>query len=101
MIQYAFMRRSQISSLVRYLPLILLLLAACEAPPTREQVTSRAVKRKCEAHGAAAANETRKQNVQVLKEGSAVNQDENERIETKAAEAQRTAFKSCMLKFAV
>lgn len=86
---------------MRYLPLVLLLLVACEAPPTQEQATSRAIRRNCEAQGVAAADEVRKQSVQVAKEGGAVNQDDNEDIEAKAAKAQRKTFKSCMLKYAV
>ncbi len=86
---------------MRYLPLILSLLAACAAPPTQEQVTSRAVQRNCEAQGAAAANAVRQQSVQVIKEGSATNQNRNSDIEAQALSAQRKAFKSCMLKYAV
>ncbi len=91
----------EVSSLVRYLPLILLLLVACEAPPTHEQATSRAVRRNCEAQGVAAADKVRKQSVQVAKGDGAVNQDDNEDIEARAAEAQRKTFKSCMLNSAV
>jgi hypothetical protein len=86
---------------VRYLPLILSLLAACAAPPTQEQVTSRAVQRNCEAQGAAAANAVRQQSVQVIKEGSATDLNRNTDIEAKASDAQRKTFKSCMLKYAV
>ena len=86
---------------MRYLPLILSLLAACAAPPTQDQVTSRAVQRNCEAQGAAAANAVRQQSVQVIKEGSATNLNHNSDIEAKASDAQRKAFKSCMLKYAV
>ncbi len=86
---------------MRYLPLILSLLVACEAPPTQEQATSRAIKRNCEVRGAAAANEVRQQSVQVIKEGSAANQGRNEDIEAKALVAQRKTFKTCMLKYAV
>ncbi len=86
---------------MRYLPLILSLLVACAAPPTQEQVTSRAIQRNCEAQGAAAANEVRQQSVQVIKEGSATNPDRNAEIEAEASDAQRKAFKSCMLKYAV
>ena len=92
----------QVSSRVRLLPLIFfLLLAACAAPPTREQATAIAIKRNCEAQGAAAADEVRKQNVQVAKESGAVSQDDKENIEARAAQAQKTTFKSCMLKYAV
>ncbi len=86
---------------MRYLPLILSLLVACEAPPTQDQVTSRAIQRNCEAQGAAAANEVRQQSVQVIKEGSAANQNRNAEIEAKALDAKRKTFKSCMLKYAV
>jgi hypothetical protein len=86
---------------VRYLPLILSLLAACAAPPTQEQVTSRAVQRNCEAQGTAAGNAVRQQSVQVIKEGSATNLNRNSDIEAKASDAQRKAFKSCMLEYAV
>ena len=86
---------------MRYLPLILSLLAACAAPPTQQQVTSRAVQRNCEAQGAAAGNAVRQQSVQVIKEGSATDLNRNTDIEAKASDAQRKAFKSCMLKYAV
>ena len=86
---------------MRYLPLILSLLVACAAPPTQEQVTSRAIQRNCEAQGAAAANEVRQQSVQVIKEGSAANQNRNAEVEAKALDAKRKTFKSCMLKYAV
>ena len=86
---------------MRYLPLILSLLAACAAPPTQEQVTSRAIQRNCEAQGAAAANAVRQQSVQVVKESSATNLSRNADIEAKALDAQQNAFKSCMLKYAV
>jgi hypothetical protein len=76
-------------------------LAACAAPPTREQATSIAIKRNCEAQGAAAADEVRKQNVQVAKESRAVSQDDNESIEAKAVEAQKKTFRNCMLEYAV
>ncbi len=86
---------------MRYLPLILVLLAACAAPPTPQQVTSIAIKRNCEAQGAAAAEEVRKQNVQVAKESRAMSLDDKNNIEAKAAQAQTTTFKSCTLKYAV
>ena len=91
----------QVNSVLRYLPLILLLLVACEAPPTHEQSTSRAIRRNCEAQGVATANEIRQQSVQVVKEGSATNLENNGDIEARALEAQRKTFKSCMLKYAV
>ncbi len=86
---------------MRYLPLILSLLVACAAPPTQDQVTSRAIQRNCEAQGTAAANAVRQQSVQVIKEGSATDLNRNTDIEAKASDAQRKAFKSCMLKYAV
>ena len=86
---------------MRFLPLILVLLAACAAPPTPQQVTSNAIKRNCEAQGAAAADEVRKQNVQVAKEGRAMSPDDKNSIEAKAAQTQASTFKSCMLKYAV
>jgi hypothetical protein len=88
-------------SLVRYLLLILSLLVACAAPPTHDQSTSRAIRRNCEAQGAAAAGDVRQQSVQVIKEGSATNQNRNSDIEAAALSAQRKTFKSCMLKYAV
>ncbi|GMQ76475.1 MAG: hypothetical protein BMS9Abin01_1755 [Gammaproteobacteria bacterium] len=78
-----------------------MLLAACAAPPTREQATSIAIKRNCEAQAAAAADDIRKQNVQVVKDSRAMSQDDKQNIEAKAAQAQTTTFKSCMLKYAV
>lgn len=86
---------------MKHLPVIFLLLVACAAPPTLDQVTSRAVQRNCEAQGAAAAVEVRKQSAQIVKEGSATNQNDKEGIESKALKAQRDTFKSCMLKYAV
>lgn len=91
----------RVSSLMRYLPLVFVLLVACEAPPTYNQVTSRAVKRNCEAQGEAAANEVRKESTQVVKEGGATNSDDMDNIESRAAKLQRETFKSCMLKYAV
>jgi len=88
-------------SLVRYLLLILSLLVAGAAPPTHDQSTSRAIRRNCEAQGAAAAGDVRQQSVQVIKEGSATNPDRNAEIEAEASDAQRKAFKSCMFKYAV
>lgn len=86
---------------MRYLPLIILLLVACEAPPTQEQVTTRAIQRNCEAQGAAAANQTRQQSIQVVKESSATNQGHDEALEAKALEARQNTFKSCMLRYAL
>ena len=86
---------------MRYLPLIFVLLVACEAPPTADQVTTRAVKRNCEAQGDAAATEIRKQSAQVVKEGAATDADDKASIEAKALKAEREAFKVCMLKYAV
>jgi len=60
-----------------------------------------AIRRNCEAQGAAAAGDVRQQSVQVIKEGSATNQNRNSDIEAAALSAQRKAFKSCMLKYAV
>jgi hypothetical protein len=91
----------RVSALVRYLPLIFLLLVACEAPPTQDQVTTRAVKRNCEAQGNAAATEVRKQSAQVVKEGGVTNVDNKASIEAKALKAEREAFKVCMLRYAV
>ena len=86
---------------MRYSPLILLLLAACEAPPTQEQVTSRAVLRNCEVQAATAANEVKQQNVQIVKEGRATSQSDNEDVEARAAEVRKKTFDSCMLKYAL
>jgi len=87
---------------VRYLPFtLILILAACAAPPTREQATSIAIKRNCEAQAAAAADDVRKQNVQVAKESRTISQEDEENIAAKATQARTTTFKSCMLKFAV
>ena len=95
------MRCTGISSLVRVVPFVFLLLAACEAPPTHNQVTSRAIERNCETQGESAANELRKESAQVVKEGSATNQNHQQDIEAEAQKAKRDAFKSCMLKYAV
>ena len=86
---------------MRYLLLVLVLLAACEAPPTQQQATSRAVKRNCEAQAAAAGDEIRRQNAQVAKEGNAVDADEQYRVETKASKAEKEMFKECMFKYSV
>ena len=95
------MRCTGINSLVRFVPLIFLLLAACSAPPTQNQVTSRAVERNCEAQGDTAANDVRRQSAQVVKESGATNQDQKHDIESDAQKAKRDTFKSCMLKYAV
>ena len=86
---------------MRYLPLILLLLAACEAPPTQSQITSRAVLRNCEVQAASAANEVKQQNVQVVKEGNATSQGDSEVVEARAARVHKETFDSCMLKYAL
>ena len=88
---------------MRHLPLILLplLLAACPAPPTQEQVTSRAVLRNCEVQAATAANEIKQQNVQVVKEGGTTSQSDNEEVAARAAQVQKKTFDSCMLKYAL
>jgi hypothetical protein len=90
---------------VRYLPLLVLLpavlLVACEAPPTQQQVTSRAVKRNCEAQGKAAGDEIRRQNAQVTKEGNAIDPDEQYRVETRASKVEKDAFKECMFQYSV
>ena len=95
------MRRNRAHPFVRYLPLILSLLAACAAPPTQDQVTSRAIQRNCEARGAAAADAVRQQSAQVTKEGSATSLKSNADIEARASDAQKKAFESCMLEYAV
>jgi hypothetical protein len=64
-------------------------------------VTTRAVQRNCEAQGSAAAAEVWKQSAQMVKEGGATNQNDKTTIESRALKAQRNAFKSCMLKYAV
>jgi hypothetical protein len=86
---------------VRYLPLLLVLLVACDAPPTRPQVTSRAIIRNCEAQGAVAADEIRKQNIQMMKEGSGVDAHDSHEVELRAEQVREQAFKSCMLKYSV
>lgn len=86
---------------MRILPLILLLLAACEVPPTQQQVTSRAVIRNCEARAAAAANEVRKQNTQIVKEASEANQKDSTDVEERAEKARQETFKSCMFEYSV
>lgn len=95
------MRYRGLASSVKYLPLVFLLLAACEAPPTAMQVTSRAVKRNCEAQGIAAANEIRRQNAQIVKEGSSVDEAEQYRMRDRADRAQEQAFKDCMYRYSV
>jgi len=91
----------RVTSLMRYLPLVFVLLVACEAPPTHNQATSQAVKRNCEVQGEAAANEVRKENAQVVKEGGVTNSNDTDSIESRAVRVQRETFKSCMLKYAV
>lgn len=86
---------------MRYLPLVLVLLVACAAPPTQQQVTSRAVKRNCEAQAAAAGEEIRRQSAQIVKEGNVVNTDEQYRVETKASKVEKETFKECMFKYSV
>ena len=86
---------------MRCLPLLLVLLVACEAPPTRPEIRSRAIVRNCEAQGAVAADEVRKQNVQVIKEGAVVDQQDSHDVETRAEQARQETFKSCMLKYSV
>lgn len=83
------------------MPLFLVFLVACPAPPTAEEATSRAVKRNCEAQGAAAAEEVRRQNAQLVKEGNAVDTDEQFRVETTASSVEKQTFKDCMLKYSV
>lgn len=95
------MRCTGISSRVTFVPLVFLLLAACTAPPTHNQVTSQAIKRNCEAQGEFAANEVRKQSAQVVKEGGATDQGHKGDIEAQAQKAKTDAFKGCMLKYAV
>lgn len=65
------------------------------------QVTTRAVKRNCEAQGSSAAMQVRQQSAQVVKEGGATNANDQASIEAKALKAEREAFKVCMLKYAV
>lgn len=86
---------------MRSLPLLLVFLVACAAPPTAQQVTSRAVKRNCETQAAAAADDIRRQNAQVVKEGNAVDADEQDRVESEASRTREEAFKECMLKYSV
>ena len=86
---------------MRFVPLIFLILVACAAPPTDNEVTSRAIRRNCEAQGAAAADEVRQQSGQVVKEAGVTNQDQKDSIEVEAEKARKDAFKSCMLKYAV
>ncbi len=90
-----------INSLVNLVPLVFLLLAACSAPPTHNQVTSRAIERNCEARSETAADEVRKESAQVVKEGSATDYSHKGDIESEAQKAKNDAFKSCMLKYAV
>lgn len=87
--------------LVRYLPLILVTLVACPAPPTADQITSRAVKRNCEAQADSAAEDVRRQNAQVVREGRAFDADDRHRVETLADRTREQAFKECMLRYSV
>lgn len=87
--------------IVKYLPLLLVLLTACAAPPTQMQVTSRAINRNCEAQGTTAAAEVRKQSAQVMREGNATDASNQASIEAKARKAGEDAYRSCMLKYAV
>ena len=86
---------------MRFVPLVFLLLAACAAPPTHNEVTALAVTRNCEAQGDLAANLVRRESAPVVKEGSATNPDQMDGVESQAQNAKRDAFKSCMLKYAV
>ena len=86
---------------MRHLPLLLALLVACEAPPTADQVTSRAVKRNCEAQASAAADDLRRQNTQLVKEGNTIDPDEQHRVDTRASEIRERTFRECMLKYSV
>ena len=99
MLNFSLMRRN--ATFVKYLPLLFLLVAACEAPPTAMEITSRSVKRNCEAQAEAAASEIRRQNAQVVKEGSAVDQDEQYRVDDRADRVQEQTYKDCMYKYAV
>jgi hypothetical protein len=85
---------------VRYVPLMLLI-AACAAPPTPQQVTSRAVKRNCEAQGTAAAEEVRRQNVEIIEQGSAENSRPGGDVDARAEKARRDAFRDCMREYAL
>ena len=91
----------RIRSLMRFVPLIFVLLAACAPPPTQNEATSRAITRNCEAQGDVAANLVRQRNAQVVKEGSATDPDRKDGVESQAQKARKDAFKSCMLKYAV
>ncbi len=84
----------------RVLPLALLL-AACAAPPTPQQVTSRAVKRNCEAQGTAAAEEVRRQSVEIVKEGGAALAGPGNDVDARAEKARRDTFRDCMRDFAL
>lgn len=86
---------------MRCLPLLLVLLVACEAPPTRPQVTSRAIARNCEAQGAIAADEIRKQNAQIIKEESTANQKDSTDVEARAEKAREETYKDCMFRYSV
>lgn len=86
---------------MRYLPLLLILLVACDAPPTRPQITSRAIIRNCEAQGAVAADEVRKQNAQIVKEGDTANQKDSADVEARAEKVREETFKTCMYRYSV
>lgn len=78
-----------------------MLLAACAAPPTHEQSTSRAIARNCEAQADIAADDVKKENVQVVKEGGAGGGHANNEVEIKAKKVREDTFKACMLKYSV
>jgi uncharacterized lipoprotein YajG len=86
---------------VKYLLPAVVFLTACAAPPTQEQVTSRAVNRNCEAQGALAASEVWKQSAQIVKEGAVTNEGKQGSIEARAAKAREAAYKKCMFEYSV
>ena len=86
---------------MRIAPLIFLFLVACAAPPTDNEVTTRAIRRNCETQGDTAADKVRQQSAQVVNEAGATNQNQKDSIEAEAQKAKQDAFKSCMLKYAV
>lgn len=90
-----------LSAVMKHMPLLCVLLVACEAPPTQMQVTSRAINRNCEAQGTSAASEVRKQSAQVTREGGATNPTDKASVEARARKAEEDTYKSCMLKYAV
>lgn len=79
----------------------MMLLAACAAPPTPQQATSRAVQRNCEAQGRAAGEEVRRQNVQMVKEGSVTDLSQSDDVDARAENARREKFRDCMREYAV